>query len=132
MAELRAARDGQGRNLVELRLDGVADLDVAGALAGRRRPVVVTCRPSWEGGKWSGFEAKRLEVLAEARGVGAEVYVDVEWRADRQSLPVNERPQRVLSHSDFHGVPAESRRPRTGHARGTAGHAEESPCPHRA
>ena len=40
MAELLAARDGATRgDMVELRLDGVADLDVAGALAGppRRR-----------------------------------------------------------------------------------------------
>ena len=38
MAELRAARDAvTDADLVELRLDGVADLDVAGALAGRRR-----------------------------------------------------------------------------------------------
>ena len=45
--ELRAARDAAaGADLVELRLDGVRDLDVAGALAGRRTPVVVTCRPA--------------------------------------------------------------------------------------
>jgi 3-dehydroquinate dehydratase/shikimate dehydrogenase len=107
MAELRAARDAvKDADLVELRLDGVADLDVAGALAGRRRPVIVTCRPSWEGGKWSGFEAKRLDVLAEAIRLGAE-YVDVEWRADRRSLPINERTQLVLSHHDFHGLPAD-------------------------
>ncbi|MFI5177210.1 MAG: type I 3-dehydroquinate dehydratase, partial [Vicinamibacterales bacterium] len=61
MAELRAARDrATDADLVELRLDGVTDVDVAGALAGRRRPVIVTCRPSWEGGRWNGFEAKRL------------------------------------------------------------------------
>ncbi len=107
MAELRTARDAvKDADLVELRLDGVADLDVAGALAGRRRPVIVTCRPSWEGGKWNGFEAKRLEVLAEAIRLGAE-YVDVEWRADRRGLPVNERTQLVLSHHDFRGMPAD-------------------------
>ena len=32
-------------DLVELRLDSVSDPDVAGALAGRRPPVIVTCRP---------------------------------------------------------------------------------------
>ena len=38
MAELIAARDAAtAADMVELRLDGVADLDVAGALAGRRR-----------------------------------------------------------------------------------------------
>src|SRR5215471_5822208 len=107
MAELRTARDAvKDADLVELRLDGVGDLDVAGALAGRRRPVIVTCRPSWEGGKWDGFEARRLEVLAEAIRLGAE-YVDVEWRADRRSLPVNDRTQQVQSHHDFHGLPAD-------------------------
>ena len=47
MAELRAARDASRRaDMVELRLDGVANLDVAGALAGRSQPIVVTCRPT--------------------------------------------------------------------------------------
>jgi 3-dehydroquinate dehydratase/shikimate dehydrogenase len=107
MAELRAARDAaKDADLVELRLDGVTDLDVAGALAGRRRPVIVTCRPAWEGGRWTGFEAKRLEVLAEAVKLGAE-YVDVEWRADRRRLPASDRTRIVLSHHDFHGIPAD-------------------------
>ena len=45
MRDLCAARDRATRgDMVELRLDGVADLDVAGALAGRRKPIVVTCR----------------------------------------------------------------------------------------
>ena len=107
MAELRAARDrASDADLVELRLDGVTDVSVAGALAGRRRPVIITCRPSWEGGRWTGFEAKRLELLAEAFRLGAE-YVDVEWRADRRSLPVTDHTRLVLSHHDFHGVPTD-------------------------
>ncbi len=54
-AELRAQRDKvQGADLVELRLDYVQDPDVSGALAGLRSPVVVTCRPSWEGGRFRG------------------------------------------------------------------------------
>jgi len=47
MADLRAARDAAVADMVEVRLDGVADPDVAGALQGRRKPVVVTCRPEW-------------------------------------------------------------------------------------
>ena len=77
LAELRAARDaasgadrsgaeGSGADMVELRLDGVADLDVAGALAGRTTPVVVTCRPTWEGGRFDGAEETRRGILAEA------------------------------------------------------------------
>ncbi len=55
MAELCAARDRiADADLVELRLDTVREPDVAAALAGRRRPVIVTCRPTWEGGHFSG------------------------------------------------------------------------------
>jgi 3-dehydroquinate dehydratase/shikimate dehydrogenase len=109
MAELRSARDAVvSADLVELRLDGVRDVDVAGALAGRTRPVIVTCRPVWEGGRFDGGEEARLQLLAEAMRLGAE-FVDVELRADRRSLP---RPAAggtrvVLSLHDFQGVPAD-------------------------
>lgn len=100
---LRAGRDAAaGADLVELRLDGVRDLDVAGALAGRRRPVLVTCRPHWEGGRFDGSEAERRRILEEAIRLGAE-YVDVEWRAGFDDL-VRARHGRgiVLSLHDFH------------------------------
>ncbi len=107
MAELRAARDrATAADLVELRLDGVADASVAGALDGRARPVIVTCRPSWEGGAFQGSEAERLRILGEAIRLGAE-FVDVEWRADRRTLPSSDRTRLVLSHHDFHGLPAD-------------------------
>ena len=47
MAELIAARDAAtAGDMVELRLDGVANASARGALAGRRLPVIVTCRPT--------------------------------------------------------------------------------------
>src|SRR3977135_2319152 len=80
-AELRRRRDEVvDADLIELRLDSVSDPSVAGALAGRRRPVIVTCRPTWEGGAFNGPEEARKQILAEALSLGAE-YVDVEWRA---------------------------------------------------
>ena len=57
MAELIAARDAATRaDMVELRLDGVEDVNVRGALSGRRLPVIVTCRAAWEGGHFDGSE----------------------------------------------------------------------------
>lgn len=106
MAELRAARDRASADIVELRLDGVADIDVAAALHGRARPVIVTCRAHWEGGSFDGSEADRLAILAEAVRLGAE-YVDVEWKADRRLLPRSERTTLVLSHHDFDGMPSD-------------------------
>jgi 3-dehydroquinate dehydratase/shikimate dehydrogenase len=107
LAELRAARDAvRTAELVELRLDGVTDVDVAGALAGRRRPVIVTCRAAWEGGQFDGSEAERLQLLGDAIRLGAE-YVDVEWRADRAALPARSGTRIVLSHHVFDGMPAD-------------------------
>ncbi|ODS53259.1 MAG: hypothetical protein ABS36_15175 [Acidobacteria bacterium SCN 69-37] len=105
-AELRARRDATVGDIVELRLDYLTDIDVAGALADRRTPVIVTCRASWEGGRFAGDEATRLGVLARAIELGAE-YVDVEWKADRRGLPSNPRTTLVLSHHDFSGMPAD-------------------------
>jgi 3-dehydroquinate dehydratase/shikimate dehydrogenase len=81
MADLIAARDAAtAGDMVELRLDGVDNLDVARALQGRRHPVVVTCRAAWEGGYFDGTEEERRAVLERALALGAE-FVDVEWRA---------------------------------------------------
>ena len=111
MADLRAARDAAVADMVEVRLDGVADLDVAGALRGRRKPVVVTCRPEWEGGRFTGAEEERHRILAEALSLGAE-FVDVEWAALHAiHAPgfgdiVQSDPSRVVvSSHDFAGVP---------------------------
>jgi 3-dehydroquinate dehydratase/shikimate dehydrogenase len=110
MSELIAARDAAAAaDMVELRLDGVLDLDVAGALRGRRKPVVVTCRPVWEGGRFDGSEDARVAVLSRALALDAE-YVDIEWRALSTSKRLEEllrlhRPRVLVSMHDFAGVP---------------------------
>jgi 3-dehydroquinate dehydratase/shikimate dehydrogenase len=105
-AELRRKRDEvHDADLVELRLDSVADIDVAGALGDRRLPVIVTCRPTWEGGRFSGSEEERRRILADALAQGAE-YVDIEWRAKFDDLLARTEGHRiVLSSHDFDGLP---------------------------
>lgn len=106
MAELRAGRDAvRNADMVELRLDGVADVDVAGALAGRAVPALVTCRPRWEGGQFDGSEEERRRILSQAIAAGAE-YVDVEWAAGFDDLVRSAGSTHVvLSNHDFDGVP---------------------------
>ena len=105
-AELRQKRDAvPDADLIELRLDSVSDPSVAGALAGRRRPVIVTCRPAWEGGFFTGAEEDRKRILQEALALGAE-YVDIEWRARFDDLIAHAGGRRiVLSAHDFHSMP---------------------------
>ena len=102
--ELRARRDAaDGADMVELRLDHAKNVDVAGVLADRRVPVVVTCRPKWEGGEFNGSEEERRVLLTQAFELGAE-YVDVEWTAGFNGLIAAEQGRRiVLSVHDFTG-----------------------------
>ena len=124
LAGLRAGRDAASAEslsglaghigLVELRLDGLmpAELDVAGALEGRQLPVIVTCRPVWQGGGFNGSEAERLRILRDAARLGAE-FVDIEMDAETRTpgavaALAGERGQArlVLSHHAFTpGVP---------------------------
>src|SRR5690349_4296748 len=107
MADLLTARDtATAGDLVELRLDGVVDLDVAAALHGRSRPAVVTCRPTWEGGRFDGSEEERRTILSRALSLGAE-YVDVEWRAGFVDVIAQDRARIVLSSHEFSGIPAD-------------------------
>ena len=107
-AGLRAARDAaDGADLVELRLDGVADPDVDGALAGRSGPVVVTCRPVREGGRFDGSEEERRRMLLRALDLGAD-WVDLEWGAGFDEV-IAARGGRniVLSMHDFEATPVD-------------------------
>ncbi len=107
-ADLRRKRDEVANaDLVELRLDTVSDPNVAGALAGRKFPVIVTCRPAWEGGQFKGSEEERKQILRDALARGAE-YVDIEWKAGFTDLLASSAGRRVvISSHDFDGVPAD-------------------------
>jgi 3-dehydroquinate dehydratase / shikimate dehydrogenase len=106
MRELLAARDSATvGDMVELRLDGIRDLDVAGALQSRRVPAVVTCRAAWEGGRFDGSEDERRAILRRALELGAE-FVDVEWRAGFDDVIAVDPARAVVSFHDFTGTPA--------------------------
>jgi 3-dehydroquinate dehydratase/shikimate dehydrogenase len=110
MEALRAGRDAAaqaGADVVELRLDLVDRPDVAGALQGRPRPVIVTCRAAWEGGHFKGSEEERQRILREALDLGAE-FVDIEHKTAGvdQWLRPADRAQRVIcSLHDFEAMP---------------------------
>ena len=108
MAELRTRRDqATEADMIELRLDTVKDPSAAAALAGRKKPVIVTCRPISAGGYFEGSEEERRSILSEALALGAE-YVDLEWNGTCADLMERTGGRRViLSHHDFSGMPAD-------------------------
>ena len=107
-AELRTRRDQVvDADLIELRVDTVKDPSAAAALAGRKKPVIFTCRPKSQGGHFAGSEEERRAILSEALALGAE-FVDLEFKGSCADLMERTGGRRiVLSHHDFDGVPAD-------------------------
>jgi 3-dehydroquinate dehydratase/shikimate dehydrogenase len=64
--------------LAELRLDLMPTFDLPRLIAESPCPLIITCRPPREGGRFSGSEETRLGILAQAMNLGC-AYVDVEW-----------------------------------------------------
>ena len=104
-AELCASRDGvdPAVDLIELRLDSVEDPNVGRVLKGCKRPVIVTCRPTWEGGRFNGSEEERHRILSEAIEAGAD-YVDAENRIIGRTLMCSDPTAALFNSNPFvHG-----------------------------
>ena len=93
-----------GADLAELRADFLDDPDLTAILPKKPLPVMVTCRPAWEGGRWSGAEALRVGVLEDACVLGAD-YVDLEFKAFKD-IKLRET-KLVVSWHDFEKTPGD-------------------------
>lgn len=99
-------------DVVEIRLDGMVEPEVAKCCALLRKPLLFTNRPVWEGGEFSGSEDDRISPLLDAIELQA-AYVDFELRADlllrsRLLKALENAPtQMILSWHDFKGTPSE-------------------------
>jgi len=67
--------------LLELRIDLIADLDLPALVKGKTGPVLITNRRREEGGGFRGTEEERILLLWEAVRLGVE-YVDIEVATD--------------------------------------------------
>lgn len=77
MEEIRPHAD-----MMELRLDRIAEPDLPSLLAAGRADIIVTNRHPGEGGDFSGTEKERVKVLRQAVELGAG-YVDVEMQTEK-------------------------------------------------
>ena len=97
----------QGADAVECRLDFLDrvpdEAQLQRLLTNAPLPVIVTCRPKRQGGRFDGPEASRLAILRGAARLHP-AFVDVEV-----DVPPDQRPDgsTILSHHDFDGVPAD-------------------------
>ena len=100
-AQIESARRA-GADLAEIRLDLFDRPDLGPLLENRVLPLIVTVRPAWEGGGWTGNEDDRIAILRDAARGGAD-WIDLEFRAykdfDRASAKL------VLSYHDSAKTP---------------------------
>lgn len=104
-AQIESARRA-GADVAELRLDLFDRPTPEPFLERRVLPLLVTVRPAWEGGRWTGNEDDRIALLREAARGGAD-YVDVEFRAFKDFD--RGRARLVLSYHDLEKTPADLR-----------------------
>ncbi len=97
-------------DVVEIRLDCIADAEVKPFLDTVSRPLLFTNRPTWEGGSFAGSEQERLDLLLDAVRGGA-AYVDLELQAPLDSLQrlrdeiAGSKTLLILSHHNFELTP---------------------------
>lgn len=93
-------------DIVELRLDGVGDLDLDRALAGEVRPVIASCRSVVDGGRSTASDRERFAVLCAAFEAGAH-WIDIEWHSTCRDEALRHFGDRVVvSFHDHEGVPS--------------------------
>ncbi len=101
------ARSRRYAALFELRLDILHEEDVRPFIKKAGKPVVATCRPTWEGGGFTGSEPSRLALLADAVRTGA-AYIDLEMQLGeatiRQFVRQNRRARVIASRHYFDGT----------------------------
>ncbi|KAG8648208.1 bifunctional 3-dehydroquinate dehydratase/shikimate dehydrogenase, chloroplastic [Manihot esculenta] len=82
IADMHSAKK-QGADVAEVRLDHINNFqprqDLETILRNKPLPVLIVCRPKWEGGLYEGDEHKRLDALRLAYELGAD-YIDYDLK----------------------------------------------------
>lgn len=98
-------------DVIEIRLDGMADPRIDACVATLHTPVLATNRPHWEGGQWQASEQERVDLLCQSLRSGAR-YVDIELHTApslRQQVldeAAKVGAQVIISNHDFATTPA--------------------------
>ncbi len=99
---------GKQADVVEVRIDTLADLDMPQLLQHPRPPVIITNRLATEGGKFSGSNREHLRILSEAIRYGAD-YVDIEFRCGIKAVQtlqaISKKTKIIVSYHNFDKTP---------------------------
>ena len=96
-------------DIVEVRLDYLKGFEGLGELRKIKNPLIATCMPQWEGGRFRGGEAERISILQEA--INFSDYVSIELRTEEglRNRIINEAKECgvkvIVSYHDFKKTP---------------------------
>lgn len=97
-----------GADLVELRVDHLTKLgDIGPMVKACRLPVIITCRPTWEGGHSHLPDGERRSLMVHAHTTLGVKHVDIELETLRKTSenPHENSVGRIISSHDFEGRP---------------------------
>jgi len=106
-----ARRIEDDADVIEIRLDGIDTIDFSPLITTLKKPLLLTNRPTWEGGKFSGDEEVRVASLVEAVRLNC-AYVDLEFLAPARSqgkimrAKDNSSTKLILSWHNFKETPS--------------------------
>jgi 3-dehydroquinate dehydratase type I len=100
-------------DILELRIDHIEDVNLEALMSRKRGKILVTNRRKDEGGRFSGTEGERVELLKEAVGLGAD-YVDIEMGTAEALIKElaakvgnnHGRTKWIISHHNFSATPS--------------------------
>jgi len=95
----------QFADVFELRIDFLKQIELSRLLAAKTRPVIVTNRPTRQGGHWNKSEQERISHLREAIQLGAD-YVDIEDDSVARLGPKGSSGL-IISNHDLSGTPSD-------------------------
>ncbi|MHC4196734.1 MAG: shikimate dehydrogenase [Planctomycetota bacterium] len=113
LTDMRSASELVSIDTVELRLDYISNIrisDVAALIKEKTIPVIATCRPEREGGRFTGTEAESIALLEKAAELGAE-YVDIEHDVEHDAVDKFTKKsgtKLIVSYHNFSETPSES------------------------
>jgi len=96
-------------DVVEARLDYLKDSSGVDRLAGIKKPVIATCMPAWEGGRFSGSEEERVLLLESCLPYCRYVSVELRMESKLRQLLVKKAKKAgvkvIIASHDFSKTP---------------------------